>query len=231
MKTSRKAAFAASLVAVPLTVFFGRMIPGRGYYVTATLILVELMIPFFIAFEGRRPQARELVVVAVMCALAVAGRVAVPIPHFKAAFAIIMISGIALGPETGFIVGAVAALASNFFLGQGPYLPWQMMAYGLCGVLAGLAFGKGRLPAKRIPMTVFGALAVVLFVGPLLDVSNVFLASSVLSPSVFAASLIAGLPVNLIQASCTALVMLLFGEALLSKLERTKIKYGMTGGL
>ncbi len=230
MKTSRKIALAASIAAVPLTVFLGMQIPGRGYYIAATLILIELMAPFFIAFEGRRPDAKELVVVAVMCALAVVGRVAIPIPHFKAAFAVIMIGGIAFGPETGFMIGAVTALASNFFLGQGPYLPWQMMAYGLGGALAGIAFGRGRLPAKRIPMTVFGVLAVVLFIGPLLDVSNVFLASSGLSGAAFAASLAAGLPVNLIQASCTALVMFFFGPPLLEKLERTKRKYGMTGG-
>ena len=74
MKTSRKIALAASLAAVPVTVFFGRFIPGRGYYIAAILILAELMIPFFIAFEGRRPEAKELVVVAVMCALAVQKR-------------------------------------------------------------------------------------------------------------------------------------------------------------
>ena len=229
MKTSRIISIAASLAAVPLTVWFGMKIPGRGYYITATLILIELTVPFFIAFEGRRPEAKELVVVAVMCALAVVGRVAIPIPHLKAAFAVIMISGVALGPETGFIVGAVCALASNFFLGQGPYLPWQMMAYGVSGLLAGIAFGKGRIPPKRIPLSIFGALTVVLIVGPLLDVSNVFLASSKLSGAAFASSLWAGLPVNLTQASCTALVMFFFGEPLLEKLGRAKLKYGMTG--
>ncbi|MBR0302231.1 MAG: ECF transporter S component, partial [Clostridia bacterium] len=99
MKRSNIAALTVFFAAVPLTLFLGMRIPGRGYYVTATLIMIELMIPLFMAFEGRRPQARELTVLAVMCAVAVAGRVAIPIPHFKAAFALIMITGIAFGPE------------------------------------------------------------------------------------------------------------------------------------
>ena len=230
MKRSNIAALTVFFAAVPLTLFLGMRIPGRGYYVTATLIMIELMIPLFMAFEGRRPQARELTVLAVMCAVAVAGRVAIPIPHFKAAFALIMITGIAFGPECGFAVGAVTAFVSNFFLGQGAYLPWQMMAYGAGGLLSGFVFKKGLLPRKRIPMALFGTLAVVLWIGPLLDISNAFLMASELTPGVFAASLLSGLPVNLIQASCTALVMFFFGVPLLDKLDRVRLKYGMTEG-
>ena len=82
------------------------------------MLILELMIPFFLAFEGRKPQARELVVIAVMSAIAVAGRVAIPIPHFKAVFAFVMLAGIAFGPETGFMVGAITAFVSNFFYGN-----------------------------------------------------------------------------------------------------------------
>ena len=63
--------------------------------------------------------------------------------------AIIMLSGMAFGPEAGFLVGAVSAFASNFFYGQGAYTPWQMFAYGAGGMLAGFLFAKGRIPQKR----------------------------------------------------------------------------------
>ena len=123
MKKSNIATLAVFFVLIPLTLFFGSQLSGRSYYITGTLIIVELMIPFFMAFEGRKPQARELVIIAVMCALAIAGRVVIPLPNFKAIFAIIIITGIAFGPEAGFMVGAVSAFASNFFYGQGPFAP------------------------------------------------------------------------------------------------------------
>ena len=123
MKKSRIATLIVFFVLIPLTLIVGSRLSGRAFYVTSTLVIVELLIPFFLAFEGRRPQARELVVLAVMCALAVAGRVAIPIPSFKAIFGIIMIAGIAFGPESGFLVGAISALASNFFYSQGQTPP------------------------------------------------------------------------------------------------------------
>lgn len=227
MKKSNIAALIVFFLLIPLTLFLGTKLSGRSYYITGTLIIIELMIPFFMAFEGRKPQARELVVIAVMCAIAIAGRVAIPIPNFKAIFAIIMLSGIAFGPEAGFMVGAVSALASNFFYGQGPYTPWQMMAYGAGGMLAGFAFQRGRLPRKPWVMAAFGFFAAVLWVGPLLDTSGVFLTLPVIRWDTVWPLYVSGLPVNFSQAVCTALVMLLFGKPLLEKLDRIKIKYGM----
>lgn len=119
MKKSHIAMLADFFIVLPLTIYLGiRFLPGRGYYITSTLVIAELIVPFLLAFESRKPQARELVVIAVLSALAVAARVVIPLPHFKAIFAVIMLSGIAFGPEAGFMVGAVSALASNFFYGQ-----------------------------------------------------------------------------------------------------------------
>ena len=165
------------LLLIPLTIAFGNKLPGRSYYLTSTLILLEIMLPFFLAFEGRKPQARELVVIAVLCALAIAGRVVIPIPNFKATYAIIMLSAVAFGPESGFLIGAMTALVSNFFFGQGPHTPWQMMAYGMGGFLAGLLFYGRERTNPRLDMvmkTAFGFFAVVLAVGPLLDACTVF---------------------------------------------------------
>ena len=215
------------LLAIPVTLFLGSRMQGNWYYLTCTLIIMELLVPFFLAYEGRKPNARELVLISVMCALAVIARVAVPIPNFKAIFAIIMLSGIAFGPEAGFMVGAISAFASNFFYGQGAYTPWQMMAYGAGGMLAGFCFAKGRLPQKPLVMAVFGFLATILWVGPLLDCSHIFLMVSVINWDSIIAAFVSGFPVNLSQAICTVLVMLLFGRPLLDKLDRIKVKYGM----
>ena len=227
MKKSNAAMLTVFFALIPLTLFLGDKLPGKGYYLTGVIMIAELAIPFFMAFEKRKPQARELVVLAVMIALAVIGRVAIPVPHFKAAFAIIMLTGIAFGPEAGFVAGAMTAFASNFFYGQGAYMPWQMMAYGAGGMLAGFVFIKNKIPRKPWIMAAFGFLAVVLWIGPLLDTSHLFIMMPEINASTVTASLASGIPVNISQGVCTALMMLLFGRPLLEKLERVKQKYGM----
>ena len=227
MKKSNIATLLIFLLVVPATLFLGSKMSGKWYYLTSTLIIIELLIPFFLAFEGRKPQARELVVIAVMCALAVAARVAIPIPNFKAIYGMIMIAGIAFGPESGFLVGAVAALSSNFFLSQGPYTPWQMMAYGAGGMLAGFLFQKGMFPRKPVLMGVVGFLGVLFFVGPLLDTCTVFMAPISMTLKSIMAIYISGFTVNISQGISTFLVMFLLGKPLLEKLDRIKVKYGM----
>ena len=125
------------------------------------------------------------------------------------------------------MVGAITAFASNFFYGQGAYTPWQMFGYGAGGMLAGFAFAKNRLPRKPWVMAVFGFFAVILWVGPLLDCSHIFLMVTNINWASVAATFVSGFYVNVSQAICTVLVMLLFGKPLLEKLDRIKIKYGM----
>lgn len=227
MKKYNIATLLIFLLVIPATLFMGSRMSGRWYYLTSTLIIVELLIPFFMTIEGRKHQARELVVIAVMCALAVAARVAIPIPNFKAIYGIVMIAGIAFGPQSGFLVGAVSALSSNFFLSQGPYTPWQMMAYGAGGMLAGFLFGKGRLPRKPMLMGIVGFLGVLFFVGPLLDTCTVFLVPISMNFKSILAIYISGFTVNISQGISTFLVMFLLGKPLLEKLDRIKVKYGM----
>ncbi|MDR1815708.1 MAG: ECF transporter S component [Clostridiales Family XIII bacterium] len=122
-----------------------------NYYAVSLAIAVCSMLPFVLAFEGRKPQARELVVIAVMVAIIVVSRAAFfMLPHFKPAVAIVIIAGAALGAQSGFVCGALAAFVSNFLFGQGPWTPWQMLALGLIGCLSGLVFsGAARLRRPR----------------------------------------------------------------------------------
>lgn len=227
MKKSHIATLLVFFLLIPATLFMGTKLPGRSYYITGTAIVIELMLPFFMAFEGRKPQARELVLLAVMCAMAIVGRIAIPIPNFKAIFAIIMITGIAFGPEAGFMVGAVAAFGSNFFSSQGPYTPWQMFSFGTGGMLAGFFFDRHRLPRKPWIMALFGFLTLVLLIGPILDSMSLFLGFVQLNKETFSVVFLPGLAVNVSQGLCTAAVMLLFGKPLLTMLDRIKRKYGM----
>lgn len=214
-------------VLIPATLFLGTHLKGRWYYLTCTLVIIETMLPFFMAFETRKPQARELVTIAVMCALSVASRVVVLIPNFKPMTAIIMLTGIALGPEAGFLTGAVSAFASNFFFSQGPWTPWQMMGYGFGGFLAGILFFGKKRNHSPATLAVFGFLTIQLVVGPLLDCCTVFTTGSKLSWKFAAAVFAAGVPYNFKHALACAVTMLLFSKPLLEKLERLIVKYGM----
>lgn len=219
-------------VMIPGTLWLGTQLTGRWYYLTSTLIIIEIMLPLFVAFEHRKPQARELVTIAVMCALAVAARVVVQIPAFKPMLAVIMIAGIALGAEPGFLTGAISAFASNFFFSQGPWTPWQMMAYGIAGFLSGLLFHKKRpFPGKpwlfSALLAVYGFFAIVLLVGPLLDTCTLLTVGATVTWKFAATVYGAGLIPNLILGVATAVTMLLLGRPLLNKLDRLRMKYGM----
>ena len=101
------------------------------------------------------------------------------------------------------------------------------MAYGAGGMLAGFAFQKGRLPVKPWCLAIFGFFAVMLWVGPLLDVCALFLTPMTYTLHSVVGIFISGAAVNIFQACSTVLVMLLFGKPLLDKLDRIKVKYGM----
>lgn len=227
MKKSTVFSLVTILLLIPATLYLGTHLKGRWFYLTCTLVILEIMVPFFLAFESRRPQARELVTLAVMCALSVASRVVIPLPAFKPMTAIIMLTGIALGPEAGFLCGAVGAFASNFFFSQGPWTPWQMMAYGFGGYLAGLVFfGRTRWHRPGV-LAAFGFAAIMLLVGPLLDCCTVFTTGSRLTWKFAATVFAAGVWYNFKHALACAVTMLLFGKPLLGKLDRLIIKYGM----
>jgi len=233
MKRSTLFSLISIFLLLPATLYLGTQLSGKAYYITSTLVILETMLPFFFRFESRKPQARELAAIAVMCALAVAGRVAFPLPNFKAITGIVMIAGIAFGAETGFMIGAVSAFASNFFFSQGPWTPWQMMAYGMAGFLSGLIFHRHcKKLLKNTPlllglMSVFGFVGIVVVIGPLLDCSTIFATSSHLSWKYALAVLAAGLPHNVTHGISCALTLVIFSKPLLSKLSRLQTKYGM----
>ena len=149
------------LILIPFTILFGvYFLDNRKYYFISSVIILEILIAFFLSFEKRKPQAREIVLISVLSALAVAGRCAfAAIPQFKPVAAIIIISGACFGANTGFLVGAITAFVSNFFFGQTPYTPWQMFAFGVIGFVAGLLFKKGVL---KCTMSGFSEMGVIL---------------------------------------------------------------------
>lgn len=231
-KLSKRTAVATALILVliPLTIFVGVMYLGDRYYnLVALAVLFECMLPFFLVFEGRKPKARELVIISVLCAIGVAGRSAFfMLPQFKPVMALTIIAGVAFGGETGFLVGAVTMLASNVLFSQGPWTPWQMFSMGIIGFLAGILFRKGWLRRNRISLSVFGALCAIVIYGGIMNfASAVMWSNSSLSVSVLLAYYLSGFPMDLIHAFATAIFLLLAAEPMLEKLDRIKVKYGL----
>ena len=121
------------------------------------LAAVGLLVAGAAWLEAGPGASKELALIATLAAVAAAGRVLfAAVPGVQPVTVIVVAAGAALGARAGFAVGALAALASNFFLGQGPWTPWQMLGWGACGVVGA---GASRLIRRRIP---FAALCFVL---------------------------------------------------------------------
>ena len=106
-------------------------------------ILLAAVLIYVHIFEKRKPRAREMVVIAMMSAITVVANIicAYTIP-LHAGTAVVIITGIALGPEAGVLTGALASFVCNFFMGQGIWTPWEMVAWAMLGGLAGVFFYK-----------------------------------------------------------------------------------------
>ena len=217
------------IVLIPLTVGISWYMGDRKYYIASVLIMIYSIIPFFAGFESRKPQARELVTLAVMCAIAVASRAAfIWAPNFKPIGGITMITAMAFGPQAGFMTGSLSLIVSDMIFGQGPWTPWQMFSFGLLGFISGLLARKGILTEKK-PLidAVIGFLLMVLVVGPILDTCAIFTMAQMINSESGLAVYLAGLPVNISQGTAVFLCVLLLTRPMMNKLERIKIKYGM----
>lgn len=222
-----KIAAAMILLTVPLTLLAGNLLGGgRHYYIVSILILFECMLPFFLIFEGRKPQARELVIISVLAAIGVAGRaVFFMLPQFKPVTALTIITGAALGGETGFLVGAMTMLASNVMFSQGPWTPWQMFCMGIIGFFAGILFR--RLSRTRLTLCIYGALASLVIYGGIMNFASALMWSPTLDWRIVVTYFVTGLPMDCIHALSTALFLWFAAEPMLEKLERVKKKYGL----
>ncbi|MBE7048032.1 MAG: ATP-binding cassette domain-containing protein [Ruminococcaceae bacterium] len=229
-KIPKRTAMAAFIILllIPLTVFVGFYCLGnRKYYLISLLIILETLLPFFLVFEGRKPQAREIVMISVLCAIAVAGRTAFfMLPQFKPVIAIVIIVGVCFGGESGFLVGAITGFVSNFFFGQTPFTYWQMFAFGIIGFLAGVLFRKGLLRKTKTELCIFGFLATLILYGGIINFASVILWQPNPTKEMFLTGFAMGFPYDLVHAIGTAFFLYFITEPMIEKLDRIKEKYG-----
>ena len=230
-KLKKRTIFATLLILllIPLTLFVGvYYFAGRKYYLISLFILLECMLPFFLIFEGRKPQARELVLIAVLVALNVAGRAAFfMLPEFKPVVAMTILAGVAFGGETGFLVGAMTMLVSNMLFSQGPWTPWQMFAMGIIGWLAGVLYRKGVLRRGRLSLCIYGVIASTVIFGGIMNPASALMWSNTVNWKIILSYYVTGIPVDLVRAAATFFFLWLGAEPLLEKLDRIKTKYGL----
>lgn len=282
---------------IPATIAAGCIfLDNERYMVISLALLIYTMIPFFMVFEKRKPKAREIVLIAMMAAITVCAQLFFHmVLPLQIGTALIIISGIALGPEAGFLIGATARFICNFYMGQGPWTPWQMFCWGLLGFLAGLAFNRieldklksrnfkvilgpvmcvafaviaayicyiiwpgedntffgwrlyvfgaagllagvllqrKRLPADNITLTVFTFFITFIIYGGLMNICAMVTSAALpggapVSMGTLKTLLITGAPYDATHAATAALCVFVFGDAMIKKLERIKIKYGI----
>lgn len=212
------------LIMIPLTVWAGNaLFTDRKYYFISLLIVLESIIPFFISFEKSRPGIKKIVVIAVMCAICVAGRQAFyMLPGCKPVVALVIISGIALGAEAGFVVGSMTMLVSNMFFGQGPWTPWQMLAMGVVGLISGILFYRTNLDAKKhkFILSIAGVLISLIIYSGIVNMCMPLTTQVNININMIIAAYISGLPFDLLQAFTTALILFLIADPMIKRIRR-----------
>ena len=116
-------------------------------------------------------------------------------------------------------------LISNMFMGQGPWTPWQMFAFGMIGFLAGILYQKGILKARKFDLCIYGFLSVFLIYGGIMNPASILMSYGYITKSSLIAYYISGAPVDLVHAASTVIFLWLLSRPLLEKLERIKVKY------
>lgn len=231
---SRRTLLAALLIliVIPATILLGiYVLDDRKYYFISLLIVLYTIIPFAFVFEQRKPQARELIVIAVMAAIAVAGRSAFfMLPQFKPVVAVVIIAAVCLGAEAGFLVGATAGFVSNFFFGQGPWTPWQMFGFGIIGFLAGILFQCGLLKRSKLSLCIFGGLSTLVVYGGIMNLSSLLMVTPNFTWEGLVAVYASGFWFDLVHASATVFFLFVISGPMIEKLERIRVKYGLLSG-
>lgn len=200
------------------------LLQTKAYMLVSFIVLAIIVVPFFARFEKRKVNSKEIVLLAILAAIAAVSRVPfAALPSVQPTSFVIIMAGIAFGAEAGFIVGAVSAIVSNFFLGQGPWTPWQMFAWGMMGMTAGL-FKDYIWMKSKVGLSIFGFVWGYLF-GWIMNIW--FMLSNVDSWSIsyFVTTYAASFYFDLAHGVANVLFIVLFSVGWLKVLQRFKLKY------
>lgn len=213
---------AVPFVLVPALVALGAVVfEGKRYLIISLGIAVLSLLLFAAGVERRNIGSRRMVITAIMTALAVFGRF---IPVFKPVTAICVLTAVYLGAEAGFLAGSLSVLISNIYFGQGPWTPFQMLGFGLLGLIAGYL---GRYLARsRVLLAVYGAAAGIAY-SFIMDIWTVLWYSGGFEPDLYLAAIVSAVPFTLTYVASNAAFLLILAKPVGGKLNRIKLKYGV----
>jgi energy-coupling factor transport system substrate-specific component len=208
------------LVLIPAVVIFGSLyLQGEKYALTSLIITLLSLVLFVCGFESSKTGTRRLVIVSVMVALGVVGRF---IPLFKPITALTVITAITLGPQAGFLTGALTALISNISFGQGPWTPFQMFAWGILGLIAGfLAKPLNKSKPLLLIYLLFSGIAYSM----IMDVWTVLWYNQGFNLQMYLAAIVSAIPHTVMYSVSNIIFALLLAKPFCEKLNRVKIKY------
>lgn len=219
-----------SIVLLPvgsiLLLILGAVVFREKRYAWISLgIAVLACIVLFYSFEKRHTHIRRMVFIAVMTALSVGGRfLFAVIPAFKPMTAMIVMTGMYFGAEAGFLSGALTAVLSNFYFGQGPWTPFQMVSFGIIGFLAGVC--RKPLKVSRAALAFYGIFAGA-FYSLVMDVWTVLWSQASFEPKLYAAAILGAAPFTLLYSISNVIFLLLLRRPLGARLQRVITKYGV----
>lgn len=209
-------------VLIPILVFIGAIVfEEKRYLLVSFGVVVLSLILFITGFEKKIIGSRRMVIVSVMTTFCIIGRF---IPFFKPITAITVITAIYLGGESGFLVGALAAVLSNFYFGQGPWTPFQMLAWGLIGLFAG--YLSRWIKKSRGLLIAYGVMSGVVY-SMIMDVWSVVWYNGSLDLEFYKASMITAIPHMLLYAFSNFIFLWFLSKPIGEKLERVRVKYGV----
>ncbi len=198
----------------------------RRYNLISAVIALFACLPFYFAYEKREGSIRRMVILAVMTAMTVTGRcVFAPVPYFKPTISIVILSGLYMGPEAGFLVGSLSAVISNIFFGQGPWTPFQMLTWGIIAMIPGLPIFRKTL-RHRIPLFLYGIFAGMAY-SWLMDIWTAISWYGSFTWEGYRAALISAIPVVVVYCISNVMFLMILLKPIGEKLERIQIKHGI----
>lgn len=215
-------------IIMPIILIISIKIFRNQFYLSSTFILIAAVIPYLLKDKLKLVTPAHFITILVLSIIAILSRALfIYIPHFKPMTAIVIIASIACCKEAGLVVGVFSSFMSNFIFGQGAYSPWQMYAYGIAGFIAGLLYEKHVIKKDRLFLSIFGALLVIILVGPILDTCSIFMTPNIKLTANYISIYKSGFPVNLVHASATFLTILIISKPMFEKIARANKKYGL----
>lgn len=214
----------ASLVII-LLITSVLLFQASQYQVISMLLVISACLPIYYRYEKKQMNSKELILIAVLTASAVLGRfLFYMIPIITPMTAIIIISGVCLGSEIGFLVGSLSAITANMLVGQGPWTPFQLFSWGLIGCLAGLPWMQKTLEKSYWFLAIYGIFAG-LFFSFFMDLWTVFSIDRYFSWQRYLALLLAAAPYTLSYCFANVFFSCLLFKAIRTKIQRILIKY------